>query len=203
MTRNKRKKQALSLLEVVIALALTSVVLLFLFSYFREITVADVEMQKVQEKLFARERVQLRLMQIFSNLTSDEKTSFFYTETAPEAFGVRLVFTFENGIDEDEMLSGNVKGVLQLAKNRTLELRTLPLEGKEVGRSELLMEHVKNFSFKIFDLEKKIWQDAWPEERQASPAMIKIILEKEEKEKVEFAFFLPASQPPVEYKEKT
>ncbi|MBI2742285.1 MAG: hypothetical protein HYX48_00005 [Chlamydiales bacterium] len=213
----RRRRRALSLLEVVIALSLTSILLFFLFGFYRQLTLLDVQAEKIQERISAREKTQLRLMQIFSNLPpEDEKTPpLFYTESTPEGVDLSLVFSFDQGVDTEEKLSGKVRGVLLLTKKGLLELHTLPLEGESIRRREVLMQQVNSLSFSFFDPIKESWVTSWDQENESLPPMVKISLKEKEEVKPEldseakpevrpeisFAFFLPPSQLPTFYEQ--
>lgn len=194
----KKSKRPLTILEVLIALALASFALFFLFSYFFEISKSNITAEKTQDKLFARERVQLRLKELFAKLLEEgEEQAEFYTEPADRE-GRKLLFTFHGGIDKDPLFSGAVQGALELTdkNNLLLHLLTLQEEGKE--RKELLLENVSALHFSFFDAKKKVWVNQWKKDALYLPALIKVTLQQEKKE-YRFAFFLPASQLPVSF----
>jgi hypothetical protein len=196
-----KRKQPLTLLEVIIALSLTSIVLFFLFGFYRDITLGNVEAEKMQEKFFAREKVQMRLMQLFSDLLPEgEPRAFFYTESAQDGRGMKLFASFNNGMDSDSLFSGAVSGELFLASNKNLELHFFPIREEKKERVEVLLENVHKISFKFFDIEKKIWKDQWEKKSASFPAMIEIFIEQEKHEPLKFAFFLPAAQSPVVFR---
>lgn len=214
----KTRRRAVTLLEVVIALGLTSIVLFFLFGYYRQLTMIDLETEKVQECLSARARVQTRLMQIFASFPKEEKEGegFLYTDTTPEGLDLSLLFAFDQGIDSDPKLCGLVKAVLFLSRDKKLKLRILAIDEKTEARDEVLMENVKSLAFSFFDPAEEKWESDWKKDAASFPSMIKVILTEIEKKKepvdeetpkklgasdnsIQYAFFLPASQLAVEY----
>ena len=189
--RKKRESRAFTLLEVMIALALASMLMLFLFDMYREVAVQKIAAEKLEEKQFAEQKVQMRLTEIFSKASLRED----------ELFNVRgkdIFFTFHNGVDADSRFSGEVKGLLSHSKER-LELRIRPLDGSG-ERMELLMENVKAVTYEFFDKEKeRAWTPHWDNESLSIPAMIKLKITKKDEKETEFAFFLPPANLPAEY----
>ncbi len=203
-TRAKRaRRRSFTLLEVVIALSLTSIALFFLFGYYHQLTVVSLEAEKIQERFSARQRLQTRLMQVFSDFpTGDKQEGFLYTDTTSEGLNLSLIFAFNHGIDSDPLLCGQVKAMLFLARDKKLKLRILPLEGKTEEREEILIEQIDSIAFSFFDLRIDDWKSEWNKDAAAFPSMLKVILTEktgDKKEDVSYAFFLPSSQLPVEY----
>ncbi len=212
MKRKKTRKKPLSLLEVVIALSLTSILLFFLFGYYRQLIMVDLDVEKLQERFSARERVQTRLMQVFSSFPPLEKKDpgFLYTDTTPEGVDLSLIFAYENGLDSDPLLSGRVKGILFVSRDKKLKMRTLSLEEKAGEREEVLMESVQSISFSFLNSAEDKWDSLWAKDAAAFPAVVKLRVcedNKQEKKKegdqennkIDYAFFLPASLLPIEY----
>lgn len=200
----RRRRRALSLLEVVIALSSAAVLLFFLFGFYRQLTVLDIEAERVQERIFARERIQLRLMQLFSKLPPENEQSppLFYTESTPDSPSTALIFSFDQGLDPDPNLSGTVEAELLLTKSKKLELHTRPFQEKIEGRKEILAEKISSLSLYFFDPVEESWQPSW-EKGKSTPTMVKLLLKEEgESQEVSFAFFLPSSQLPVKYDAK-
>lgn len=197
MRRKRLVKRPLTLLEVTIALFLTSFLVVFLFGFFREISMENIEAETFDEKLFPLEKTEMRLGALLSAVEEEEKDkpALFYTEFKG---GNELIFSFNNGIDEDPLFSGPIRAHLGVSKKQ-LELHLLPLEEDRKVRKEILMENVKNVGFSFFHLESKEWKSEWDKESGSLPVMMKVILAKEDGQTFEFVFFLPPSTKPVIY----
>jgi type II secretory pathway component PulJ len=194
-----KKRRPLSLLEVIIALSLTATLLIILFGMFREITVANIEVESLQEKFFVRERMQMRLTQLFSEHETEKSNEpIFYLDSSAESLSPRLTLSVRAKIDRDPEFCVPLKAELFLSKKKNLELALSPLEEGKGRRNELLMENVHRVFFLLFDLKERKWVETWSKEKKESPTMVKMVVETEKKEKIEFAFFLPSSQNPVE-----
>ncbi len=201
--RKKRKKslrQSLTLLEVMIALSLTSVMLFFLFGFFREITVKNHEAEKIQEKFFSQEKAHMRLSGLFSEfLEFSDAQALLYTdvkEASPSLLG-----TFYAPVDADPLFSGALLATLYLSRKGALELEISPLGEEGKSKKETLLENIQEIAFSFFDLEKKVWKDKWEKGSSRFPAMIQITLTQKNKEpKLHFAFFLSSAQTPPVFK---
>lgn len=193
----RKRRRPITLLEVTIALFLTSFIVVFLFGFFREISMENIDAERLDEKIFPLEKTEMRLGALLSALPEEEKETppLFYTEYKG---GNALTFAFDNGIDEDPLFSGTIRASLGLSKKQ-LELHLLPLEEDLKTRKEILMDNVKNIEFGFFHLENKEWERGWDKESGALPAMMKIQLTKEDGQAIEFIFFLPPSTKPVIY----
>ncbi len=195
----RKKRRPLSLLEVIIALSLTATLLVILFGMFRQVTVANIEVETLQEKFFVRERMQMRLTQLFSEYETEKSNEpVFYLDSSSESLSPKLTLSIKAKIDRDPEFCAPLKAELFISKKKNLELALSPLEEGTGRRTEFLMENVHRVSFLFFDLKKRQWVEKWPKEEKESPTMVKMVVETEKKEKIEFAFFLPSSQNPVE-----
>ncbi|MFI5333607.1 MAG: hypothetical protein ACHQT8_00380 [Chlamydiales bacterium] len=195
---NRRKKRPFTLLEVTIALFLTSILLFFIFGFFRQTTMQNIAAQELDAKVCIYEKAEMRLATLFSSLSQEEqgKPPLFYTEHSTK--GPQLIFSFQNGADTDPLFSGKIRARLLLEKNKTLELHLLPLEGEGKMRKEVLLENVKELNFEFFDLNQKTQVPKWAKEQENLPAMVYITADHGV-QKTQFVFFLPPSTKPVIY----
>src|SRR5262245_4836154 len=100
----RKKRRPITLLEVTIALFLTSFVVVFLFGFFREISMENIDAGRLDEKVFSLEKTEMRLAALFSAIPEEEKDNppLFYTESKR---GTELIFSFDSGIDKDPLFS--------------------------------------------------------------------------------------------------
>lgn len=161
------RKRPVLLLELVISLVLFGAIIGILFSSYREFSIAKTALRKEKELILNRQKLQLRLGQIFSHL----QTLKMENSTC--------LLSYDNGIDPDLEFRGILEAMLYIDKGR-LALVTWP--EKDVGRKEILLESASSFSFDFFDAKKGTWTSQFPEQK---PLMMQITIDK-----TKYPFFL-------------
>jgi hypothetical protein len=157
------RKRPVLLLELCIAMVLMAGIVAILFSSYTDLSLAKFHLKEEKEKVFNRQRLHLRLEQIFSGLGSWkdlEKKGYF--------------FSYDNGADLEAPFRGVVEGMIHIDKG-DLILTTWPEKGNP--RMEVLCENIDNFSIKFFDSAKGEWIVGYP---AVKPFMIMMKLNNEE-----------------------
>lgn len=147
-------------MELVISLVLFGAIIGILFSSYREFSIAKTALRKDKELILNRQKLQLRLGQIFShlkNLKMEEQACHL---------------SYDNGIDIEKEFRGPLEAMLLIDKNR-LALVTWAEKGQ--ARKEILFESARSFSFEFFDTKKGIWNPQFPEQK---PLMMKITIDE-------------------------
>lgn len=147
-------------MELVISLVLFGAIIGILFSSYREFSLAKTALRKDKELILNRQKLQLRLGQIFSRLKS----------LKIEDHSCHL--SYDNGIDIKKEFRGLLEAMLFIDKGR-LALVTWPEKGD--ARKEILFESARSFSFSFFDTKKGIWTSQFPEQK---PLMMKITIDQ-------------------------
>jgi len=157
------KKRPVLLLELVISLVLFSTIIGILFSSYKEFSLAKTSLRKEKEIVLSKQKLQLRLGQIFSQLKT----------LKVENNACHL--SYDNGIDSEEEFNGALEAMLLIDKGR-LALVTWPDKesDKEAVRKEILFESAKSFSFQFFDTKKGIWSSQYPDQK---PFMMQLIID--------------------------
>jgi hypothetical protein len=188
------KKSNFTLLEVIIALFLTSILLIALLNFFVRTVFFEKKIETLKKEVFKKEHLQIRLSNIFSHINKSFE-NYFYTEKEKNTL-LSLYLTFNNGIDPDPSFSGPVFGKIYIDQN-DLKLTIYPLnEAKQ--RTETLFQDVKKLEFLFFTKEKNFeWQNNWPQEKQSLPSMLKLKINEES-----FAFFMPTKNILITYYKK-
>ncbi len=145
-------------MELVIALVLFGTIIGILFSSYREFSIAKTALRKDKELVLNRQKLQLRLNQVFSHLKTLKME------------GSACHLTYDNGTDPQAEFRGLLEARL-LIDNGRLALVTWPEKG--VARKEILLESASSFSFDFFDAKKGSWSSQYPEQK---PFMMKIII---------------------------
>lgn len=161
------QKRPVLLLELVISLVLFGVIIGFLFSSYREFSITKITLSKEKDLIFNRQKLQLRLGQIFSHLKTLKME------------GSDCLLSYDNGIDVEPDFRGPLEAMLYIDKGR-LALISWPKKGIE--RKEILFESARFFSFDFFDPKTGTWTSRYPEQK---PLMMKIIVDG-----TQYPFFL-------------
>ncbi len=153
-------KRSFLLLEFMIALSLLGIIVAFLFSTYRDLSLTKTILQKERQEILSRQKLQLRLGQIFSQLNTLEiKQPHSYT------------FTYDNGTDPDLQFCGLLTGHLQIDPKHRLVLVSTSNQGPT--RQEILGEEIKSFELKFFNRQKGEWENKYPSEK---PFMMQLTL---------------------------
>jgi hypothetical protein len=164
------RKRPFLLLELLISLVLFAGIAAVLFSSYRELALAKSVLQKYKEPILERQRLQLRLYQIFSH----------FKGTKSEQKKLSYHFTYENGADLDPKFRGVLDAMIYIDRGN---LTMVSWPEKKEGRTEILFEGVQDFYFQFFDEKTGQWTRNYPEQK---PFMIKLKINNT----LELPFFL-------------
>lgn len=202
---------------MLIALALTAILLTFLFSFFVESAKIEKKLETARVAISNRSHLQTRLQTVFSAI--DRSTSeIFYTKQFEKEKSVSLITIFNNGIDPDPAYSGSVTGRIFIDPEKNLCLATWPLDKSKnrPWRKEILLSHIERLEFEFLgkrsasDSGKKekirpinamfAWRELWSPSQAGIPSIIRLsVWEEKQKEPLRFAFILLTSEPLVTY----
>lgn len=196
-------RRPFTLLEVVIGIALASILIAVLFSTFQRTSLSNLKIKSIQRTVHERMCLQLRLTSIFDKLEFERKKIQFYTASHAAAYDQALYFSYKQEVDSDPSYIGVLNAALFLKQpEKKLCLETYSTTG--IVRTELFFEDLKTVSFQFLNAQKGTWESSWPKEADFSPALIKVIVtQKEKKDPFDFGFALNKhSSEIVYYKEK-
>lgn len=208
-----------------IALSLTGILLTFLFSFFAESAKLEKKIDASRTEIANRQGLQTRLQAVLSSLCRDP--SSFYTRSFKREAGESLIALYDNGIDPDPAFSGPVLGKLFLDRENNLALAQWPAESirneisktsgktKRPWRKEILLGGVERFEFAFLSpkqeegRKEKVkpinslweWRYRWPPEKRGIPPLVRLsVWERGREEPLQFAFFIPSSEPMPTYR---
>jgi prepilin-type N-terminal cleavage/methylation domain-containing protein len=192
------KRRSFTLIEVLVVLSLTAILLTVLFDFLKEMGFQQQKVIVVKETLKTQQSFRLRFFEHFKAVVFEggapkgqekEKRKYFRTVELDTAKGPLLQFTFNNKVDPHPLFCGVVKAeiFLNLQKEMIFAVHSLKEDGKK--REEVLFRNVEALSFQFFDPVKKVWEQAWPQNKESLPSMVKIHF-KQDSEMLQFAFFL-------------
>lgn len=178
------KKRSLTLLEIMIGIALLSMLLSGLFQIFHNSLKKNIQAKVLKQKI-----VQLELFEqkMHTLLTQDHG---IWIDKHPAAKLPALFFVFEPKADPD-FQSDAILGMLYL--NSKKELCLVNYSQDHQSRMEILLENVNNLTCQLFDPKNKAWTSEWPQEKKENPLMAKIQLTWNKKE-IPFVFFLSGKE---------
>lgn len=141
-------------------MVLFSLIIGILFSSYKEFSLAKTSIRKDKALILARQKLQLRLGQIFSSLKT----------LKVENNACHL--SYDNGIDLKEEFRGPLDAMLLIDRGR---LAFISWSEKGEARKEIICESAKSFSFTFFDTKTGKWGPTYPEQK---PTMMKITIDE-------------------------
>lgn len=152
------RKSYMTLLETLIAMTLLSILLVFVFGFFRELSELTRVSEQSQKESFQMRYLESRLGFIFERVVNENKTDrkfFFYTQPANQNFSLShsLILTFNNEVRRDPSFSGDVLGRIYLNTQGSLCLAIWPLfvsEPYQYLQEEVLLNHVIDVKYKFY-----------------------------------------------------
>ena len=172
---HKKSMRLLTLIEVMIALGLSSLIMTAMFYFYQKAARLDIEIMKVEHQVFSLRLLESQLMRIIPRTVSySEADSDFVFLTGREDQISKngtpyLLFSYDRGVDLDPLFSNIVIGRLFVDKKSRLILAIWPPESRwptnrnlTPMKREVLMENVASISFSFYnppeqksDLEKQ------------------------------------------------
>lgn len=162
----KVKQRFATLMELLIAMVLVSVLLAVLLSYYAQIEVVQSEVTQARLEGFQLRYLQMRLSSVIPYTIpvtgpvneSDKSKDFYFYTNSDETVAPELVFTYDNGIDIDPRFSNHVLGRLMLDQDQQrLFLLTWPVprcwtkeEEPPPMKREVLIDKVTDIDFQFF-----------------------------------------------------
>lgn len=160
MKKKVARKSYMTLLETLIAFSILAVLLVFVFGFFRELSMITTMTEKGQKESFQMRYLESRLGFIFERIPSDkegvkDRKFYFYMEPANGKFSSfpSLVFTFDNGARRDPTFSGDLLGRIYVDRQHRLCLATWPLYLKDIHsylHKEILFSDVVSIKYEFY-----------------------------------------------------
>ncbi|MDP1836069.1 MAG: hypothetical protein Q8K75_09120 [Chlamydiales bacterium] len=164
----RKTKRFVTLLEVVIAMALVSVLMTVLMSYYGQIAMIQGEVNSAREEGFQLRYLQARLSYVLPRIVPvrgpvgelDKRDDFYFYSQEENELSPSLVFTYDNGIDLDARFSNHVLGRLMLDEkdgHQRLMLYTWPVprcwtkdEEQPPMKKEVLVDRITDVDFQFY-----------------------------------------------------
>jgi prepilin-type N-terminal cleavage/methylation domain-containing protein len=177
-----KKKRALTLIEVMIALTLCGILLTSLFHFVHQTLSSNIKLQKVKDKVLSRQCMHERLSSLFSRVATKStlgKGTTLYT--TPEG----LFFKTTHAIDADPRFCGELAHLLYVDHTHK-SLCLVTWSKNQERRHEVLLSHVSELDLQLFN-EQHGWKTSWSKEEGNLPSMIRL---KIPQQNLEFGYFL-------------
>lgn len=167
MLAKSMMRHPVSLIEVLIAVALTVGILMTLTFFYRQVTLIGIEADQVSQKNFNMRYIESRLAAVLPKAISEmnKKNDFiffsFEDEGLNKAGSQSLIFTFDNQVSLDKTFSNHVLARLYLDKEGNLMLAYWPSPKRweqnvmPSMKKELLLEGADNLHFEFYIAPKK------------------------------------------------
>jgi hypothetical protein len=137
------RRAPFTLIEVIVALSLASVVLFFLFSSLRSTTFISTKLAKERISIASRDLFYQRLLQIFSKV-DPKSLSVKNIDGLPT-----LSLLFDNGADPNPLFAGKVEGAFTLNSHGSIIFTIHPIKDPLSIRSELVLDKVKTVHWNV------------------------------------------------------
>jgi hypothetical protein len=204
------RKCHMTLVEVLVAMSILSILLTVIFGFFRELSKLDEFTHHQQTKTFQRRYLEFRLSYLFSRLINEkdsQKKFFFFLDHPDPSAEVSefnsLVFTYNNGVRLDPAFSGDLLARLYVNKNNQLCLVSWPSVSADDPppygdmQKEILLDNVAGIRFDFFAALPKnsstppsingpikgSWQEEWSLAYKQMPSLLKTTLMLKEQKK--------------------
>lgn len=156
-------KRHVTLIEILVAVALMSIILAALGYFYKQIDYIGRELEKTESNSFRMRYLENRLAEVIPKAIPDKdlKEDFFFYSSA-DSMGLfkdgthNLTFIYDNGVNLDKQFSNNVLARLFVDRQSRLVLATWPVpkrwpEGMSPPiKLDILAENVTGLNFKFF-----------------------------------------------------
>lgn len=158
------KKHPLTLIEVLIALSLSSLIMTAMFYFYQKAVRLDAAVQKVEHQVFSLRLLESQLMRIIPRTmsTKEAENDFFFLTGRSDQISKNgtpyLLFSYDRGVDLDPLFSNIVLGRLYVDKRGRLILATWPAPSRWPQdrnlvpmKREVLYDNVTNLLFSFYN----------------------------------------------------
>lgn len=197
------KRRCFTLVEVLIAISLLSILLFALLSSYSQLKMIDTAIGKETVKDFEMRQLESRLeAAILQVLKAEDNKNFFYTEYPHYSNSPSLVFSYDAESRLDPRFSGPVLGRLFVDREGNLLLATWPSPKRYSQQPipmqvEVLATGIQSVAFSFFTPEQNQWSSDWQKNTGTVPPLMKLHIVKESKEWVDFSFYLANNNYPL------
>lgn len=172
---HKAPTKNFTFVEVLVGLAITSLLLGVVFTSLYEMSLARSRLAKAEKEILSRAEFQQRLNTIFTNLVPPETQGYFFCLTQNAQGEGELCVRFRCGIDPDSSFSDQVLGILE-TKEQGLILRVIgnTKDHSFTEREEILRRGVTKVKYEF--LRQGDFSTIWDKKRTHPPNYLKLTL---------------------------
>ncbi len=176
----KKVKQALTLLEVNIAIFITGILLSALWGMYHNWYKSYEKAQKMQTNIHRTLFIKHRLEQVFSLVARTGKSHFMFS---PSEEGEKsLCISYEGPVDPDPFFNKTLRSLLYKDELNRFCLATWASE--EASRVEVLLDKVSLLEFFFFDTQTASWQTSWKEDLDHLPLWVKVHIKRDKEDEI-------------------
>lgn len=176
------RRRLFTLLETLIALALTTIALSTLLFFYREMVTLSSQADQLEKESFQMRYVESKFAFLFPRTLSQtqKKNFFFFTSRDPGGLfapgnAQSLIFTYDHGVDLSKLFSNQTLAQLFVDAQKRLCLASWPvpsrwMEGAGIPlKYEVLMEGVDQLKFGFFIAPDRTWEPSVDNSSQNPP----------------------------------
>lgn len=194
----KKKRRSLTLIEVVIALAVTGILISFLWqSYFncqKQLITLEAHKKSYMDKIFFHETIS----DLIIRLTPNKRCSPVHTPNTDSTHPKTLILYSDAHIDVDPDFTGPCYfGLIHMEK----KLMLTHWGSSDKKRTSVLLDDVEDVDFLFYNTLSKSWVKHWDKKSISVPMMIKIKIGNLGAN--EFIFFPQLDIEPIKYSIKS
>ena len=180
MTTNfpPKKKRALTLLEVTVAIFLTGILLSSLWQIYHNWYKSYQKIQSLQLKTHKLFFLKQKLDCLFFLTSVPDQGNFLFTPEDLINTYPSLCLSYKGGPDPDIAFNGILRSLLYVDNLKQLCLSTWSSDLQ--NRTEVLSTKISDFEIELFDHQINNWQKTWPETLDHLPLWIRLTIKNEE-----------------------
>ena len=178
-TRGLMIKRSVTLIEVMIAMVLTSLVLFTLTFFYQQLASISFAIDETRQADFKERFIELRLSNILPKAIAPKKDEFPFFSFEADQISYpgcqNLIFCYNNGISIDPLFSNAVIARLMVDKDKRLILALLPSRDKWSKdkpvplKMEVLLDKVTSLKFSFFVPPKSLEKQTEEQKEASAP----------------------------------
>ena len=190
----KKKKRSLTLIEIIIALAITGMLISFLWQSYYNCQKQLIALEATKKSYIDKISFQQAVSSIVTRLTNNKNTASIHTPKCDRSLPKILILYADAQIDIDTDLSGPCYFGIGQCEDKLVMTQWGANEKKRVTS---LINGIQSVDFLFYDVASSSWVDFWDKKNKKTPLMIKIRIDNSEKK--EFVFFPQLNIEPIKY----
>lgn len=187
-------------MEVAIGSVLIAILLSVLFGFYRNFLFSKEKVFRKKELVLNRNlprQILFPLLQDIPLPMPEKKIFSLYIDKFEDSNELALYFLTERAIDPNPEFCGLLKGAIYLDHDKELTLVLWPKKGE--GRVLHLLENCKSMQWEFLDPATYEWVALWDKNSKELPLAIKLRVQEKNGSNLEYSFWIPKAQKPLQF----